>query len=106
MPVNQKNKQRKKMYPTRIYLDNFSTYNHMYNEELLADVGEGNIWMFGHWNTCTTPANKKVYFGSIECWINKKWIAIIFSIPKLRDMGLPITYDSRDGKYIFHTKYA
>ena len=46
--VNQKVNKNYKIYPTRIYLDNFSTYNQMYNEELIVDTIEGNIWIFGH----------------------------------------------------------
>ena len=60
--------------------------------------------MFGDCNTRTTPTNKNVHFGSIECWINKEEIANIFSIPKIEEMILHITYNSRDGHYIFHTK--
>ena len=46
MLVNQKAKHHKKLHPTRIYLDNCSTYNQMYNEELLTDVIEGkNLYL-------------------------------------------------------------
>ena len=48
MLVNHKEKNHGKLHPTRIYLDNCSTYNHMYNEELLTDVRKGNSWMFGN----------------------------------------------------------
>ena len=60
--------------------------------------------MFGHWNAWTACTNKKGWFGSIEFWLNKEGIANIFSIPKLKDMGFYITYNSRDGRYIVYTE--
>ena len=82
MMVNQKASKRGKLYPTMIYQYNFSAYNHMYNEELLTDIREGNSWLFGDCNAGTTSTNKKGHFGFIECWINKERIDNIFSIPK------------------------
>ena len=55
----------------------------MYNEELLTDKREVNRWLFRHFNTGNTYTNKKGRIGSIECWINKEFIANIFSTPKL-----------------------
>ena len=43
MLANQKAKKHEKLDPTRIYLDNFSMYNHMYNEEIIDDAREENI---------------------------------------------------------------
>ena len=76
----------------------------MYNEELITDVREGNIWIFGHCNDVKTFTNNKGRFGSIECCLNKEGIANIFRIPKLEEMGSRITYDRIDRHYIFHTK--
>ena len=42
MLVNQNNNQHEKIHPNKIYLDNNSTYNQIYNEELLTDVREEN----------------------------------------------------------------
>ena len=71
MLVNHKAKQHKEIHPTRIYLDKFSTYNHMYNEELLIDVREGNTCIFRNCNAGNTSNNRRVSFGSIECWLKK-----------------------------------
>ena len=48
MLLDHKAKQRKKIQPINIYMDNCSMYNHMYNGEILTDIREGNIWQFGH----------------------------------------------------------
>ena len=45
MLVNQKTKQRENIYLTRIYLENCSMYNQMYNEDLLNDVREVKSWI-------------------------------------------------------------
>ena len=76
----------------------------MYNEELITDVREGNIWIFGQCNDVKTFTNNKGRFGSIECCLNKEGIANIFRTPKFKDMGFPITYDSWEGNHIVQTK--
>ena len=76
----------------------------MYNEEIIVDTIEGNIWIFEHYNAVTNSTNKKGCFGSIVCWINKEGIYNIFSIPKFEEMGFRITYDIRDGHCIVYTK--
>ena len=91
MRVNQKSNQRKKLYPTRIYLENCPMYNNMYNEDLLKYVREWNSCLFGNCNAGKTSTNKKGHFGYILYWINKEWIANILSTPKLEDMGFCIT---------------
>ena len=62
--------------------------------------------MFGHCNSGTTSTNKNGNFGSIVCCLNKEGIANIFSITKLEEMVLRITYYRQDGHYILHTKYG
>ena len=79
-------------------------YTTIYNKEILPDVREGNIFMFVYCNEWTTSTKNNGNFGSIECCINKVGISNILSIPKLGGMGFRITYDTRDGHYIFHTK--
>ena len=69
MLLNQKAKQSRKLHPTSIYLENCSTYKHMYNEDILVYVWEGNRWVFVYFNEGNTFANKKLCFGSIECWL-------------------------------------
>ena len=76
----------------------------MYNTEQLSEITEVNSWIFGNYNSGTASTNKRVRFGSIGRWINKEGIYNIFSIPKLKDMGFCITYDSLDGHYIVHAK--
>ena len=71
MLLKQKTKQRKRLHTTRIYLDKCSTYNHMYNEELLTDLREGNRWPFGHFNAGTTCTNRKGCFW-FYCVLDQK----------------------------------
>ena len=78
----------------------------MYNEDLLVDAREGSSWLFENYNKGTNSTNKKGHFGYIECWFNKEGIANIFSITKLEEMVLRITYYRQDGRYILHTKYG
>ena len=83
MLVNHKPKQRRRLHPTRIYQENFPTYNHMYNKDLRINVTEGNIWLYIHFKKWNKSTNKKVQLCSIECWINNEGIANISGIPKL-----------------------
>ena len=75
----------------------------MYNEEIISDVREGNICLFGHCNAGKTYTSNNVRFGSIQSWINKEGISSILSIQKLEEMGFRITYDSMDRHNIVHT---
>ena len=104
MLVNHKPKQRRRLHPTRIYQENFPTYNHMYNKDLQINVTEGNIWLYRHCKKGKKSTNKKVWFGSIEFFINKEDITNISIIPKLEEMEIRITHDIQYGQYIFHTK--
>ena len=84
MPVKQKTNHWKKLHSNRIYLDNFSTYNQMYNEYLISYIMGGISCIFGHCNANTTSKNKKSRFRSIWCYIKKEGIANTFSIPKIK----------------------
>ena len=74
MLVNHKAMQSEKKSPTMIYLDNWSTYNQMYNEDLLTDVREGKIWMFVHFNAGTTSTKKRDVLVLLSVGSPRKWL--------------------------------
>jgi hypothetical protein len=95
-------KERHKLDKWKVYLDGCSTYNTVFNKDLLTGVTEGKSYMIGHCNAGTTKMNKTGMLGTIKCWYNQDGIANILSIRVLEKLGYHIRYDTVDGRY--HTR--
>ena len=81
--------------PTRVYLDNCSTFMQMVNPDLLCDVTKGDTYLYSFCNAGTTATNVRGVFGDtapikdIESWLNQRGIANILSMPELKKAWCP-----------------
>jgi hypothetical protein len=98
-------KERHQLDKWKIYLDGCSTYNTIFNKDLLMDVTEGGAYMIGRCNAGTTKTNKTGMLGTIKCWYNQDGITNILSIHVLEKLRYRIRYDTEEGGITpFHTR--
>ena len=85
------------LHPNRVYLDNCSSYNSMFNEELLYSVCKVQAFLYGHCNYGVSKTNWVGNYVNLESWIYRYGINNILSVPVLKILGYRTTYNSYDG---------
>jgi hypothetical protein len=89
---------------TWILLNNQSTVNVFHNEELLDNIHHGDGFMDIHCNAGVTSTNLVGDLpGYGEVWYNPNGIANILSLPRVKERGFRVTFDSKNGnKFHMH----
>ncbi len=83
---------------TWILLDNQSTVDVFYNDDLLENIRENDTYMDIHCNAGVTSTNmvgELPGYGTV--WYHPKGIANILSLARIKERGYQVTYDSHNG---------
>ena len=82
------------LHPNRVYLDNCSSYNSMFNEELLYSVCKVQAFLYGHCNADLSQTNWVGSYGKIYSCLYRYGIANILIVTFLKRLCYHINYDS------------
>ena len=86
----------------KLYLDSCATYNQVFVDYLLTNIGESSLVQKANCNAGTTMTNIKGCWNEWTMWLNRQGIANIVSIPWLKDHGYKIDYHS-DREWVVFT---
>jgi hypothetical protein len=85
-----------KGFSCKIYLDSTSTFNQVFEEELLDHQGKVSTTLCAHCNAGVSHADEKgILLGTFDCWLVRNGIANILSIPQLERDWFVVEYVNR-----------
>ena len=83
----------KTLEPKKVYLDSCVTCHYTFVEEILNNIGDANVVLYGHCNAGTSITIQKGTFVDLKIGLNKSGTANLLSIPKLEEYGYRVKYN-------------